>query len=497
MRQKVRVEVRSGVLEGRIEDGLAVFRGVPFARVTERWARPVAEPCWSGLLDASVPGPASPQRPGAMMRMLGMGDIASAEECLSLQVWTPGLDAERRPVLVWLHGGGFTTGAGSLPIYDGSVLARRGDAVVVTVNYRLGALGFLHGAALHPAFASNCGLHDQIAALEWVREHVERFGGDPECVTVFGESAGAMSIGALLASPRSRGLFRRAILQSGAAHNVSEPHVAEAISGAFHTVLEGAAPDALRALGLDRVLDAQQAVAEKRWRDIEGPAFQPARGDDLLPEDPLEALAAGASRDVEVLVGTNLDEWRLYGLADAKARNLDEAGLMRRLVRKPPGTGEDPAALARKAIATYRAARSERGAAEPRDLWFAFQTDRVFRIPAIRLAEAQGRAGGSVHMYRFRWSSPALDGALGSCHGLEVPFVFGTLERAAAFAGSGEEAQRLATRLQDHWLAFARGGDPGWTAYGESARATFEFGRECGLVSDPDREERHFWEGRL
>jgi len=502
--ERPRVETRSGVVEGRAESGLTVFRSVPYARAPigeRRWRPPELASPWAGVRDAGRFGPIAPQRPGVMMRMLGMDGAASDEDCLALHLWTRDPSAgRRRPVLVWLHGGGFTAGAGSLPVYDGQHLARRGDAVVVTVNYRLGALGFL--AWPDPSIVPNVGLLDQIAGLSWVREHAERFGGDPDNVTVFGESAGAMSIGALLGAPAARGLFRRAILQSGAAHNVSTLAAGRRVAADFGAAVQRPADAAaLRALPVEALLEAQQRVVDESWRTVEGLSFQPVVDGAAIPRDPLAAVGEGAARDVALLVGTNRDEWNLFALPDAKLADLDEAGLQRRLLRNPPRAlgDEEPAARARRAIEVYRERRAARGeAVRPRDLWLALQSDRVFRIPAIRLAERQQRHQPQTYAYLFAWPSPALGGALGACHGLEVPFAFGTTRAATArLVGEGPEIERLTSRMQDAWLAFARTGDPGWPAYDPAKRSTMVLGRECTLESDPMGGEREFWEGRL
>jgi para-nitrobenzyl esterase len=499
------VETRSGVLRGEREGDLVVLRGVPFAAApvgAGRFEAPAREEPWAGARDATRAGPAAPQRSSLVMRMLGLEGVVQDEACLTLQVWTPGLDARRRPVLVWLHGGAFTSGAGSLPVFDGAPLARRGDVVVVTVNYRLGALGFL----AHPdrfargEIAANFGLLDQIAALAWVSEHAEQIGGDPGRVTVFGESAGAMSIGALLAAPAARGLFQRAILQSGAAHNVSPREAALRIASLFRDAAghAEAGVEALRGLPVETVLAAQQRVVDESWKHVEGLAFQPSVDGGVVPRAPLAAIADGAAAGVDLLIGTNLDEWRLFGLADAKLRDMDEAGLLRRLVRVPPGATPDPQQLAGEAVATYRAARTGSLPTDPASLWLAMQTDRVFRVPAIRLAEAQARHA-AVFQYRFDWPSPALGGLLGACHGLEVPFVFGTLdhERAGDLAGRGPAAEALSERMQDAWIAFATGADPGWPAFDPERRATQRFGATCDVEFDPMGEERRFWDGRL
>ena len=501
-----RFETRSGTVEGRVEDGLVVLRGVPFAAAptgARRWAPPAREAPWGGVRDASACGPTAPQRASLVMRMVGLEGSAQDEDCLTLQVWTPALDAARRPVLVWLHGGGFTSGAGSLPLFDGSTLARRGDAVVVTINYRLGALGFLAGEGV----TANCGLLDQIAALEWVRDHAAALGGDPANVTLFGESAGAMSIGALLGAPPARGLFAKAILQSGAAHNVSPPAGGARIAALFRDAAgdDAAGIESLRSLSAADVLAAQGHVVDASWQTVEGLAFQPVIDATVLPRAPLDAVAAGAAQGVPLLIGTNLDEWRLFAVPDAKLRTMDLDGLRRRLARVPLGPTDDPAALAERAIESYRDARAARSGdargALPCDapsLWLAMQTDRVFRIPALRLAERQIRHA-PVFVYRFDWASPALGGLLGACHGIELPFVFGTLEdpRAAQLVGTDDDARRLARAVQDAWLAFARHGDPRWPAYDEAERATQRFARESGVERDPQGAERRFWDALL
>ncbi|MCL4686839.1 carboxylesterase family protein [Myxococcota bacterium] len=548
MHRRVRVETRAGWVEGRIENRIdadrldeapddrpvSVFRSIPYARPPTgplRWAPPQPEVRWSGVRDATHFGPSAPQRPSVVMRMLGMDGVTQDEDCLTLNVWTPapdlaegGTDGVRRPVLVWLHGGAFAAGAGSMPVYDGARLARRGDVVVVTIQYRLGALGYLVVPELleRGEVGANFGLLDQIAALAWVHEHAERLGGDPENVTVFGESAGAMSIGALLGAPAARGLFRRAILQSGATRNVTPLDGALRIAELFRTALGEDARDldALRKAPVEAVLEAQQQAADLRWNHVEGLAFQPVCegpiAGAILPRPPLDAVAAGDVADVALLVGTNLDEWRLFALADQKLAALDDEGLVRRILRAPPPGVHDAEAFARRAVASYRSARRtsrdtdpDRGAVTPprlgrrpadaRDLWLALQTDRVFRIPALRLLEAQLRHQPRCFAYLFTWAAAALDGKLGSCHAAEVPFVFGTLDepRSAQLIGDTPAARRLSERIMDAWLAFARHGDPGWPAYDDPTRATMVLGRDGGVASDPLGAERRVWEGLL
>ena len=497
------VETEQGRIAGVTQDGVYVFRGVPFAGSTAgegRWRAPTPAESWAGVRDGSRFGPSAPQNPGFVSRLFGAGDLETSEDCLSANVWTPGPGS--RPVLVWLHGGGFTTGAGSLPVYDGATLVRRGDVVVVSLNYRLGAFGFLHlpgrGAT------ANCGLLDQIFALEWLQENIAGFGGDPARITLFGQSAGAMCAATLLAVPRARSLFCRAILQSGAARNVHEPATALRVAEVF-CAEAGCAPgdlEALRALPVAAVLRAQAATAGKLARELPDPAFQPVIDGAVLPWEPITAIAEGQAKHLPLLVGTNLDEWRFYGLSDPKANTLDEEGLVRRFRRGLPGNDASGRAWAERVVDTYRRARAGSAEVDARSLWFAIQSDRWFRHPAMQLAELQALHQPATRAYLFDWRSPAFGGSLGACHALEVPFVFGALDQpgVAALVGDGAGAAPLSATIQAAWLAFAHGEEPAapglpeWPVYEAGQRATLRLGREVSVVPAPAERERSFWD---
>jgi para-nitrobenzyl esterase len=564
----VRVETRRGTVRGLAERGVAVFRGIPFAQPPVgplRFGPPAPPGRWTGVHDATRFGPAASQNGPLIGPVMTLGIGRTGEDCLYLNVWTPGADRRRRPVLVWIHGGAFVLGAGSQMLYDGSVLARRGDVVVVTINYRLGAFGFLRlrdrfGPRL-PA-TGNEGLLDQVAALEWVRDEIEAFGGDPDRVTIFGESAGAMSCTTLLAVPRAHGLFHRVILQSGAANFVWPREVATRLADHLIDELGAGSPEALRALSAEHVLAVQRrffmdlllgeehvlhalsptgqrvagalflglSLARRRFDRLASPLsrglvdllkrratrrrtpptmaalrplrtqglpFQPVVDGDVLPVDPLRAVDDGVARHIPILVGTNLDEAKLFAPLDPEASVLDEAGLVARC-EETIG-----AALARRVVEAYRAARAARGeTVEPGDLWFAIETDRTMRHPAMALAARQAAHQPRTFAYLFTWPSPILGGMLGSCHALDLPFVFGTFAHPLlrSLVGRGPETQALAERIQDTWITFARTGHPAhagigeWPGYDGDRRRTMVLDRRCRVEAAPREPERAFWE---
>lgn len=500
--ERVSVRVASGVLSGVVEGGLKVFRGVPYAAAPVgalRFAPPAPAPAWSGERDASQFGPWSPQNIPANPLTSGIIEGEQDEDCLNLNIWTPAVgDGTARPVLVWIHGGGFTGGSGASGLYKGAALARRGDVVVVTINYRLGALGFLVAGG-----RGNWGLLDQVAALAWVRSNIEAFGGDPTNVTIFGESAGSMSVADLLAMPAADGLFAKAIAQSGPP-NATPISVAETTAGKFLAEVGVSSVDELRSVPVDRILAAQAVVAA--GAGAAGLAFTPVVDGVSIPEPPQRALAEGAAARVPLIIGTNRDEAKMFMVADPKGRDPDEATMRRRIERAfAAGAGSDGGRLEPdQAIDGYRRIREARGAdVSPREIWSAIETDRMFRAGSIRAAEAHAAHQAATYMYLFTWESPAMRGALGACHALEIPFVFGNLDgpQMDRFAGAGPEAERLSAEMMDSWLAFARSGTPAgpggaeWPPYDSTRRATMIFGPDTHVEDAPLDEERHLWEG--
>lgn len=461
------------------------------------------------MRDAGSYGPAAPQLSLPFFSFINAAGRGAGEECLTLNVWTPACDGGRRPVLVWVHGGAFLVGSGATPVYNGADLATRGDVVVVTFNYRLGALGFAQlGLARRGALreSTNLGLRDQVAALEWVRDNIARFGGDPGCVTIFGQSAGGMSVGALLGAPRARALFKRAICQSGASDHVLPREAGRALAERFLAALGDPSLETLAELPLDAVLRAQRELTTNRVSAVELMAFLPAVDGDLIPEQPLDALRRGAARKHDLMTGVTAEEWKMFGVVDPGIGRFEQEDLEARLRDALPllyPSAPGPKRAARE----LRDALAERGAdTDPRSLWGAFQSARTFVRPAARLAEAQHAAGGSVRTYVVTWRAAAAPRTIGACHAIELPFVFGTGRHplARGLTGIGADAPRLTRQIQSAWIQFARTGDPShqglpsWAGFEPRHRATMVLGARCELAEaplDPDRELLARWSG--
>ncbi len=495
---------RYGKLEGEEQDGLLVFKGIPFAAPptgARRWMAPEPPAPWSGVRAAKAFGNVAQQNPlpiaitAAFTGARALEEVRD-EDCLYLNVWTPGLDRARRPVMVWIHGGAFVLGSGSTPIYYGTTLARRGNVVIVTINYRLGAFGFMRLTDLTNGripSTGNEGMLDQIAALRWVRDNIAEFGGDPENVTIFGESAGAMSAGTLMGMPAASGLFHKAIPQSGAwaAKSVARAnHAAEWMLGKVG--LKASDADALRQIAPEALLKPTRGSA-LAVPELGSLPFVPVVDKDLLPRPAIESVAEGAAREVAMLIGTTLQEWKLFGAFDPAVLGLDEAGLMKRMGGP---AGEAAGAI----VETYRSARAGRGEpTSPSELFMAIETDRIFRVPAARLAETLGKNQPRVFNYLFTWKSPIP--MLGACHAIDLGFVFGTHVLLGGLFGSGPAADALAQKTQDAWLAFARTGNPSceslgdWPAYDPARRAAMMLGEKCEVALAPMEAERSAWDG--
>jgi len=469
----MRVETKTGALQGVSERGVTVFRGVPYAAPPvgeRRFAPPEPAHPWSGLRDATRHGPIAPQSPSRLRGAMGDFDRPQDEDCLTLTIWSPGTMGNR-PVLVWLHGGAWISGAGSLDWYDGATLAREGDIVVVGVNYRLGALGYLHHPGVSPG---NLGTMDQALALAWVRDNIAAFGGDPGRVTLAGQSAGASSIGRLMLDSASRWLFHGAILQSGSFGRPPRTLAEAAGQGGDYLHILGIDADSADAGRKMRVLPVEQLVAAQGTLARQGarfgettPPFMPALAA-ATTRDALIADIAVAAGDMPVLIGVTREEVHAFYAAD------------------PAMAAPDPAAVDARFAgrrAHYEARRPGAGVMD----WLAdLASDETFIWPAMQLA---GALRGPTYAYQFDWSPPG--SRYKACHCIELPFVFGTLD---AFPGAGMLAggdpgfmAALSATIRRSWIDFIRAGAPGgdWPRYDPATRMTMVFDTVCAAHSDP------------
>lgn len=506
------VETRSGTLRGMDLGPVLAWKGIPYAAPPVgalRFQPPQPPEVWTGVREATICGPISLQLPFVLAN--GSLEVTmpeqQSEDCLYLNIWAPPPDGKARPVMVWLHGGSLLNGSGSQADYDGADFAEQGDLVLVTLNYRLGVLGFLYLAQLGgEAYASsgNCGLLDQVAALQWVHDNIAAFGGDPTQVTVFGESAGAISIALLLAMPAARGLFQRAILESGPVGIVPTPEEASQKARKFLGLLglEDGDLATLQNLPTEKILAAQARLI----KDGRLGSIQPVLDGKDVVETPLQALARGSARELALLIGTNRDEVRLFTdtiTGEKRPSALGSASLPPEQKKRLPKilrTYSQSQFLLWLSLARVALKRPDE---RFQDLVLEIVTDFAVLIPSIRMAERQAEQGGRVWMYRFDWPSPLLK--FGACHALELPFVWNKLESSPIFHVllGANPPRALARQMQAAWIAFARSGDPNtaglpaWPAYEVTRRSTMIFNQACHVLDDPQSARRAIWDGLL
>ena len=487
-----------GALQGAEDDGAIVFRGVPFAKPPVgalRWRQPEPLEPWTGVRDATEFGASAMQRvlPGDLGDLIGIPLQEISEDCLYLNIWTPALDGRKRPVMVWIHGGGNTVGSGTQPRIDGRRLALAGDVVVVTTNYRLGAFGFLHAPVL--GAYGNEALLDQAAALFWVRREIAAFGGDPENVTVFGQSAGGFDIAHLMAMPSAAGAFDKAVPMSGSLIRTIRKEEARGVAEQFFTQFRAVdEPERLRDVPAEEILEYQ---VELTGGGLGGVRFGPTADGYALGMDAEARIGAGIqTRGMPLLIGHTRDEFAVFtetneAFAEFGEDDLFGAAALQFGVRTAEG------------IDCYRSARAERGEpTDPRSIYTALMTDAMFRIPAIATAEAQARHTPDVWFYRFDYPSPAYDGRLGACHSLDIPFIWGTYdaENMRRFCGDGPQLAELSETMMSTWLSFAKTGNPNWEGipdwprYEAEARAVMSLGLTPQVEQDPASQERAFWQ---
>jgi para-nitrobenzyl esterase len=497
------VETASGRVRGMTSDGVHFFKGIPYGASTtgaNRFMPPRQPEPWTGVRDTVVYAGRSPQAPAAAQRpelatVWGPVDtLPVGEDCLTLHVWTPGLDNGKRPVMVWLHGGAFSYGSANSPRYDSTRLARRNDVVVVAVNHRLNVFGHLDLSTIGGerfAQSGNAGVLDLVQALEWVREHAARFGGDPGNVTIFGQSGGGGKVSALLAMPRAKGLFHKAIVQSGSSVRFAERERTTRLADAVlkHLGLRADQIDALQALPVARlqeaVAPAQATLPRPRQPLLDRYNFGPVIDGSLLPGQPFDPGAPAVSDDIPVLIGGTKDESAIFLAPDDAVwnRTISEDELRRR-VAAVAGDAADGL------LAYYKRRDSSAG---PTDRLITMLSASNFGVRAVLQAErkaARGRA--PTWMYSFDWETPAFGGRLKASHSVEVPFVFDTLH-VIGEAHHKPGAQALADRVSKTWASFARNGDLPWPRYTADRRATMILDDDPRVIDDPDGEVRTVW----
>ena len=510
------LQTRLGTVTGLAEEGVHTFKGIPFAAppiAHRRFAAPQPAEAWQGALNATDYGAAAPQK-GAQM----MGIKETSDDCLYMNIWAPTEGKQKRPVMVWIHGGGFFIGSGSQELYEGKKLAAYGDVVVVNFNYRLGVTGYGFLSSVlgnENEFSANNGLLDQVAALQWVQDNIADYGGDPDNVTIFGESAGAMSVGVLLATPSAKGLFHKAIVQSGSADHVTSPSSAKKIAEAFLEKMDVSDEKDLNKLfecSVDDLLAGQYACSSlsvdrgirNNIMPMNGMTLLPVVDGIILPQRPIDAIREGRAKDIPLMAGSNRDEWNLFlhtplfgNMKSADDyRSMTDDDLLDKFKASLPGN-------AQQAMKLYYQANESDDMTRINAL-SQMESDRMFKASTLQLLEAQSGHQKHVYGYEVTWAAPGFGGALGACHLVDVPLVFGGLNgmTGSMFVGNTEEAQALSSNMMSSWAGFARSGTPlpgfsDWPEFNTSSAQIMELGAKCGSMSALDGDKKAFWDALL
>lgn len=493
------VECKYGRIKGREENGVYIWRGIPYASPpvgSLRYRPPLPPSSWSGVREAFQFAPSCPQPPNAFSTILGEDNkLNMSEDCLYLNIWSHGVSGKPRPVMVYIHGGGFWFDSSSNSFYEGSSFASEGDIVFVSINYRLGPFGFLHmnqiGNEAYSA-AGNCGLLDQVEALKWIKDNISAFGGDPEQITIMGESAGAMSVALLMAMPAAKGLFQKAILQSYPGDIIKTSEEATVLATKMLELIKAGNVSMLETVSVEALLNAFTSLRSSS--QLTPAVLQPCIDGRTLPLNPIQAIQSGYSNNIPVLIGTTKDEFNLHVAVNP---NLDVASYEQiRLFT------ENNLPLWSAVSGCYL--ENCKTDHQITNAMLSAITDFRFMIPSIQFAEAQANHEAPVWMYRFDWETPSFDSKLGACHFLDVPFVFNRLEHPAAvtLTGKSSSRQHLASQMHHAWIAFARNGDPNssaspihWPRYDLEKRSTMIFNIESHIELDPNYDKRLAWEG--
>ena len=494
------VQTQAGKVQGLEDDGVDAFLGIRYGKAPVgelRFQPPVDPDPWENIADATGMGapcmqlysPSGPNETDLTRQMQGIFLTATEskidnEDCLFLNVWTPDADDGKRPVMVWFHGGGYAYGSGGWPAYNGRNLAEKGDVVVVTVNHRLNAFGYMNLAdAFGDDFAAsgNAGNLDLVQSLEWVRDNIAAFGGDPENVTIMGESGGGSKVSHLMAMPSAAGLFDKAVVQSGPGVTSGNPAEAAATATMLMTSLGVSTAEELRAVPAETIVDAVRELTAGSGMG-EGPSFGPIADGTVLPRNPFLPAAPEQSRDVPLLIGYNKDEMTLFMASQPWFGMLNDAALDAMV------TGMGPQAVA--AVAAYREMHPDYS---PTHIATAAMGARFVQGTYL-LADQQSRtATAPVYVYRLTWETPVADGVLRSPHTLDIPFMFANAEESAALVGTGAQQMAMEEMMSDAWISFARSGTPEsnllpeWEPYTVGSRNVMELDVEPRLVDDPER----------
>jgi len=491
-------QTESGKVAGYVEDGIFIFKGIPYAEA-ERFMPPVKPTPWQGVRSSRAYGPTCPQGKRAGWNFdeqaftSDWDDGHAGEDCLRLNVWTKGLkDGKKRPVMVWIHGGGFAAGSSQeQPAYDGANLCQKGDVVMVSLNHRLNVLGFLDLSAFGGKYdqSGNVGMLDIVAALQWVRNNISEFGGDPDNVTIFGQSGGGGKVTNLMCMPSAKGLFHKAIVQSGSILEDMEPKYSRRIGAAVMEEL-GLSPSEIGKLNdipYEQLLAAgEKAIAKVKREAVEDGfniflfGWAPTIDGDVLPCQPFSGQTSAISGNIPMLIGTTLHEF-LGGSWNPALKNADLKTAKTELTKRYGDKADDFLSAFEKAYPKYK----------PIDL---FDVDARFRVGAVKQANLKyAQQAAPVYMYLFTWESPVLDGMLRSSHCMELPFVFDNIYRARTMTGGGKDAYVLADKMSQAWLNFAATGNPNtkdlpkWDAYNPEKGATMVFNNQCDIWYNHDR----------
>jgi para-nitrobenzyl esterase len=489
--EPVIADTAAGKVRGYRNGDIRVFKGIPYGESTagkNRFMPPVRKAPWTGTRDALAFGPSSPQPD------IPAGSPGNGEDCLVLNVFTPAVgDNRKRPVMVWLHGGGFRNGSGSTPVLDGSSLAQSQDVVVVSLNHRLNVFGFTYLAqSLGQDFAESgtVGMMDLVVALEWVRDNISRFGGDPGLVTIFGQSGGGRKVATLMSMPSAKGLFHRAIIESGAVLRLTAPEDGQRQTDMLLAELglkPGQAKD-LQSVPMDRLVAASAVVNDKFvMREPGMTENSPTVGSKTIPAHPWDPAGPALSANIPLLIGYARTEETWYDRPTPEKLAIDEAGMRKRVADR---IGENPDRM----VNAFRKAYPD---ATPWDLWILIASEHPRGAYARETAKRKAaQAGAPAYFYRFDWETPELGGHMRSPHTIEIPFVFNNIAIAGQLISKRQDAQALAAKVSASWAAFARTGNPNiaglpkWPVYSATSRDTMLFNNEIRVAQDPERVAR-------